>query len=157
MSSFIFSSVMNLSRRIWNNHLHNGSATLGGADTEGASEIGHSLANSPESRTHHPGVRVVQGSRIEPLAVIFHSDSNFLVSEMNADDQLRCLRVANRVAYDFLTASIKCNIDAFPQRMRLAARAAFHTHGRVTRNLMSKFLHSRREAECVQNARIKRV
>src|SRR5437660_416792 len=157
MSSFIFSSVMNLSQRMRNNHLHNGSATLGGTDTEGAPEIGHSLANSPESGTHHSGIRVIEGSRIEPFAVIFDGDSNFLVSEMNGDNQLRCLRVAHRVAYGFLTASIKCNSDVFPQRTRLAARAAFHTDGRVTRNLMGKFLYSRCETECVQNARIKRM
>src|SRR5438128_161801 len=140
MSSFIFSSVMNLSRRIGNNHFHHGSAALGGTDTESASEIGHSLPNRPESRTHHSGVRVIQGSRIEALAVILHGDSNFLVSEMNADYQLRCFRVANGVAYGFLTASIKCNIDVFLQRTRIAARAAFHSDGGVTRNLIGKFL-----------------
>src|SRR5205823_3855481 len=76
---------------------------------------------------------------------------------MNADYQLRCFRVANGVAYSFLTASIECNIDVFLQRTRLAARAELHSDGGVTRNLIGKFLYSRGEAESVQNTRIKRV
>src|SRR5947207_6522488 len=116
MSSFIFSPVMSLSLRICNNHFDNGSVTVRGADPESAPEVGHSLANRPKSGTHHSGIRVIERSGIEPSAVIFYGDSNFLVREMNGDDQLRRLRVAYRIAYGFLTASIKCDIDVFPER-----------------------------------------